>query len=365
MYIGSTEKRGVHLIIEEVVDVMLGCFRTGRTTSISVVLHTDGSITCCDDNTQCVLEVDEDMSYGNDRETTNLEASVSCLRIGGNRDSIFGSDRLSKGSLSGVMIVVTNFLSSQFYVEACGESEVYRQRYVQGTSQGAVEVKKRTTESGTHISFSPDPEIFPDEARDIDEERLRNRLEVLAYLNPGVTIQLEDERTDQRHAFQYSLGIRDYLDNRGHLETPFYESKPILLEAKLRDIDFEVAMRPCPSFVSYVNETECIEGGTHLTSFFQVLRDVLNEIGHRRELIEDEDKIPTVADYESQMHGVIALRMQHACWDGPHKTRINNAELADFVEAELKPKMVEFFESDEHVASDLIYRAVSKANARR
>lgn len=362
MYIGSTTRQGVHHLIEEVIDMMLDCYRDGRVSFISVELGKEGSVTCSDDNTQCELKVHDRLSQENDRETTNLEGSVGSLIIGGTGESIFNPHRPTRGSLHGISIVVTNFLSDRFSVQACSENEVFQMDYLKGEPQNPVKVSPRTTESGTRISFTPDTEIFSDEAKAIDGEQLRNRLEILAYLNPGLKIRFTDLRSDQEDTFHCSRGLRDYLRNRGHLAEPFREPKPILLEAKTEEIEFEIAIQPRNSVVSYVNDTGCGRGN-HVTSFFTTVRDVLNEIGFRREYISDEDKSPTAQDYELQLQGVMALRMEHPQWTDQRRSTINN-EFVDFFEIEVKPKLIAFFESEEELTRQLVYGAVSMAKER-
>ena len=238
---------------------------------------------CVTTNTGCKLETNDVLSSELGRDVTNLESELCHLRC--SRQTKFFGDEIGshRGGMHGLSATVVNFLSSSLAFEACGESDVYRQNYQQGEPVSPVDVAPRKGESGTRITYTLDPEIFDSKHRVFSYERIHDRLEILAYLYPGLKTKVADERTGKEATFQYPAGIRQALDRMEHFppRKQWASLEPIVVGANDSEVEFQVALQRTQDITSYVNDIHCTENGTHLSSFFQVLGDVLNEIGRR------------------------------------------------------------------------------------
>ena len=346
MYIGDKTKWGHYHLVEEVLALMLNCHQAGVVTRISVEVHPNQSITICDDNVSCQLEIDESLSEAEEREFTNLERELSRLSNSHGVD-FFGASSFRGGGMLGVSIAGVTFLSSNLKIEACGTSEVYRQSYRQGIAEGPVEVTPRTDESGTRITFAADPEIFEDKHRKFDVDKIRKRLEMLSYLNAGLETHFIDQQTGNEFTYRFSNGIREFL------ERPTSNPTSIVVNAHDGDIRFEAAFESAHRIVSYANSTRCFEGGLHLTHFFRVLAEVLNEFAQQNMNRFEYEPLPHAKLYELQLRGIISLRMSEPLWKGATKTRIENAELGEFADRQIRPQLVEFFDDQPKLARSI------------
>ena len=356
MYIGDTGQAGLHYLIEYAIELMLGGFESNHVSDISISIHVDGSVTLQDDNVGCQLKV-IDRSDSDDRATTNLEDELCSVRFHSSGHSIFGYNTHFRGGLHGLPISIVNILSSWFRIEVCGESEVYRQEYRQGEPLAAVQTMPRTGQVGTRISFLPDPEIFSD-AKFVFA-RIKNRLQVLSFLHAGLKTSVSDERTKQACAFHNPSGLQDYLD---HVcpdlhRSNFRDQWRLCVDAEVNETTFQVALRPANSLVSYINDIHCSEGGAHQIGFFSVLTDVLNEIGIRKSLLDPNERLPQPNDYESQVTGIISVRLPDPKWQGATRTKVGNEELVDFANQHLRPQVVDFFGSHPNLATQMINAA--------
>ena len=361
MYIGDTTGHGLRQLLEEVLELMLNCHRAGSVTRISVEAHPDQSITIHDDNNSCKLAIDKRLSDLEQREITNLECEVSRLHNSQGVD-FFGASPFGGGGMRGISVACVNFLSSRFEIRACGESQVFRQSYLQGIPENPVEVTTRTDEVGTQIAFTPDPEIFSHEHRhrNFDAEEICKRLEMLSYLNAGLETKFVDQRTGNEFTYRFTNGIQAFLDR------PPKTSIPIVVDVHDGDIEFEAAFEQTHDVVSYANNTRTFDKGTHVTQFFRVLAEVLNDFkkhkmggfGFRF------DSMPHAKDYELQLRGIISVSMSDPRWEGATKTRIANPELEAFADERIKPQLVKFFDDQPELARSIIHKAVASANAR-
>ena len=354
MYIGDTQKCGLHYLIEEILAMMLNCHRAGVVSRISIEAHLDQSITIRDNNISCQLEIDKRLSESEQREVTNLEVELAHLCRSQGLD-FFGADSSCDGGLVGTSVAVVTFLSSCLKIQACGKSQVFRHSYLQGNPEGAVEITPRTNEVGTQITFTPDPEIFSEKHRNFDGEIMRKRLEMCSYLNAGLETNFIDQRTGNEFTYRFSNGIREFLNR------PPTHPNPILVNAQDGDIHFEAAFESTHDVVSYVNTRRSFEGGTHVTHFFRVLAEVLNE---RNLYCLEYNALPHAKDYELQLRGIISLRISEPHWKGSTKTRLGNLVLEEFADKHIKQQLVDFFDGQPELARSIIWKAVVAANAR-
>ncbi len=359
MYIGSTDASGLHHLVYEVVDNSIDEALAGYCDHIEVTVGEDGSVTVADDGRGIPVDTHEEY----DRPA--VEVIMTVLHAGGKFDK--ESYQVS-GGLHGVGVSVVNALSERLEVEVRRDGTVYHEAFERGEPQGLEEVREMGAgeETGTEITFWPDQEIF--ETVEFTTNTLASRLRELAFLNPGVRIQLADEREDTEEIFEYEGGIREFVRYLNEAKTPLHDDV-IYLEGEEEDISVEVAMQATDelqgSIHAFANNINTREGGTHLTGFKTALTRVVNDYAQENNLLNDLDDTLNGEDVREGLTAVISVKHPDPQFEGQTKTKLGNGEVRGIVESILHEGLNTYFEEHPDTAETIISKAVEAAKARK
>lgn len=356
MYIGSTDERGLHHLVYEVVDNSIDESLAGYCTKIEVVLNKDGSVTVKDNGRGIPVKIHP--KY----KKSGLELVLTTLHAGGKFDN--EAYKVS-GGLHGVGISVVNALSSWLEAKVKRNNHVYRQRYDHGKPVTPVEEIGETLETGTTITFLPDSEIF--ETTDIKYEIVATRLKELAFLNAGLEIRITDERTGRHDVFKYDGGIKEFVRYINRNKTPLHPD-PIYLKAEREDVEVEIAIQYTDGYTenifTFANNINTHEGGTHLSGFKSALTRVLNDYGKKNGFFENESFSLTGEDCREGITTVISCKVRHPQFEGQTKTKLGNSEVRGIVESLTNEKLSEFFEENPSIARIILEKAITASRAR-
>jgi len=356
MYIGSTDERGLHHLVYEVVDNSIDESLAGYCTKIKVTINKDGSVTVKDNGRGIPVKMHP--KY----KKSGLELVLTTLHAGGKFDN--EAYKVS-GGLHGVGVSVVNALSSWLEAEVKRNNRVYHQKYDHGKPVTPVEEIGETQETGTSITFLPDPEIF--ETTNIKYEIIATKLKELAFLNAGLEIQISDERTGQTEVFKYEGGIKEFVRYINRNKTPLHP-EPIYLKAEREDVEVEIAIQYTDGYTenifTFANNINTHEGGTHLSGFKGALTRVLNDYGKKNGLFENESFSLTGEDCREGITTVISCKVRHPQFEGQTKTKLGNSEVRGIVESLTNEKLSEFFEENPSVARAIIDKAINASRAR-
>ncbi|MSQ10177.1 MAG: DNA topoisomerase IV subunit B, partial [Dehalococcoidia bacterium] len=257
MYIGSTDVRGLHHLVYEVVDNSVDEAMAGYCTHVDIVIHQDGSVSVQDNGRG--IPVDKHATTG----LSALETVMTVLHAGG---KFGGGGYKVSGGLHGVGASVVNALSEWTVVEVSRNGKVYRQEYARGKPQGDLKVVGESTNTGTMVTFFPDAEIFKD--AEMDAEILLTRFREMAYLNAGLTLRMVDERGDLDQTFYFEGGVASFVRHLNHNRNTIYP-KPIYITKETPGAMVEVAIQYNDGYTegvySFANCINTVDGGTHLT----------------------------------------------------------------------------------------------------
>ncbi|MHC1610653.1 MAG: DNA topoisomerase (ATP-hydrolyzing) subunit B [Candidatus Methanospirareceae archaeon] len=355
MYIGDTGTRGLHHLVNEVLDNSVDEAIMGFCTSINVIIHTDNSVTVKDNGRG--IPVDLHTEYN----LPAVEVVMTKLHAGGKFD---GKVYKAAGGLHGVGISVVNALSEWLEVEVYRNGRCYFQRYERGKPVCELKAVKRldNEESGTKVHFKPDSLIFG--SYEIDANILTTRLRELAFLNKGLYISLEDERTGEREIFRYEGGIASFLEYINRDKRVLHA--PILFEDEKDDVKVEIGILYNDTYsenlFSFVNNVKTVEGGKHLSGFKSALTRVLNEYGRANKMLKkmslDGD------DVREGLTAVISLQLKDPQFEGQTKTKLGNSEVKGIVESIVREHLWDFLEEHPADATAIIKKAVEAARAR-
>ena len=352
MYIGSTDTRGLHHLVYEVVDNSIDEALAGYCDTIEVTVHNDGSVSVTDDGRG--IPVDTHREY--DRPA--LEVIMTVLHAGGKFDN--KSYQVS-GGLHGVGVSVVNALSQWLQVEVKRDGFVYRHRFDHGEPEGDIEEVRpmeEGEETGTSIQFWPDTDIF--ETNEFVFSTLESRLRELAFLNPGVEIALIDERDDAESRFQYDGGIREFVGYLNETRTPLHD-EVVYVDGEEDDIQVEIAMQATDgvqgSIHAFANNINTREGGTHLTGFKTALTRVINDYASSHGLGSDVDGNLKGEDIREGLTAVISIKHPDPQFEGQTKTKLGNSEV-------MHEGFATYLEEHPDVAEAIVSKAVEAAKAR-
>ena len=355
MYIGSTGPSGLHHLVYEVVDNSIDEALVGFCDTITVTIHIDNSVTVVDNGRG--IPVDEHASG-----KTAAEVVMTVLHAGGKFDN--KSYKVS-GGLHGVGVSVVNALSERVDLEIWRDGNVYHQSYTHGTPNGGLEVTGTTKRRGTQITFRPDGEIF--ETTDFSFDTLAHRLRELAFLNAGVTIALEDERTGKSHHFQYEGGIISFVQFLNKNKTAV-NAEPIYIRGDREGIEAEIALQwnngYAETVYSFANNINTQEGGTHLSGFRAALTRTINTYANRQNLAKDLKESISGDDIREGLIAVVSVKIPHPQFEGQTKTKLGNTEVKGIVEAILNDKLGAYLEENPAVAKRIVNKAIEAARAR-
>jgi len=355
MYIGSTGPRGLHHLVNEVVDNSIDEVLAGYCKNIRVIIHPGNRITVIDDGRG--IPVDEHPIY----KKSALELVMTTLHAGGKFD-----DKIYRvaGGLHGVGVSVVNALSSFLEAKVYRNGKIWRQTYSRGKPTSPVEVvgEVEKEKTGTEITFAPDPEIF--ESTEFDYERICRRLRELAFLNKGVSIEIEDKRTGKKDRFKYEGGIIEFVKYLNQTREVFFP-EPIYIEGEKDRIYVEVAIQYNQSFIqdifAFVNDINTEEGGTHLSGFKAALTRAINDYARK---IENKELNISGEDTREGLTAIINIKMPNPQFEGQTKTRLGNSEARGIVDSIVYEGLSQHFEENPSIAKLILQKCISASRAR-
>ncbi|WP_435064989.1 DNA topoisomerase (ATP-hydrolyzing) subunit B [Halobaculum sp. EA56] len=365
MYIGSTDSRGLHHLVYEVVDNAIDEALAGHCDEIAVTIHDDGSVSVSDDGRG--IPVDTHEKY----ERPALEVIMTVLHAGGKFDN--KSYQVS-GGLHGVGVSVVNALSQWLEVEVKRDGYVWRHRFDHGEPEadGFERVRELNDDegTGTTIRFWPDADIF--ETTDFSFDTLGNRLRELAFLNSGVEITLADERDGAEETFHYEGGIREFVEYLNETRTPLHRDVIYFEDEESAEdgvVQVEVAMQATDelqgSVHAFANNINTREGGTHLTGFKTALTRVVNDYANENGLVGDLDGNLKGEDVREGLTAVISVKHPDPQFEGQTKTKLGNSEVRGIVESAVHENLGTYFEEHPDVAEAVVNKAAEAARARK
>ncbi|MDR9411583.1 MAG: DNA topoisomerase (ATP-hydrolyzing) subunit B [Haloquadratum sp.] len=360
MYIGSTDQRGLHHLVYEVVDNAIDEALAGYCDAIEVELFDDGSVAVTDNGRG--IPVDPHPDY--DRPA--VEVIMTILHAGGKFDS--KSYQVS-GGLHGVGVSVVNALSARLEVGIRRDGAVWQHSFQRGEPDPDAFARVRELageeETGTMVRFWPDPEIF--ETTTVTFETLEGRLRELAFLNAGVTITLRDHRDGASATFYYEGGLRAFVEYLNESKRAMHE-EVITYRDTTDGIEVAVALQATTdiqgSIHAFANNINTREGGSHLTGFKTALTRVVNDYAKRHDLLEDVDAL-TGDDVREGMTAVISVKHPDPQFEGQTKTKLGNSEVRGITESITHAQLQTYFEEHPDTATAIVEKAHEAAKARQ
>ncbi|PTX91721.1 DNA topoisomerase (ATP-hydrolyzing) subunit B [Opitutus sp. ER46] len=365
MYIGDTNERGLHHCVFEVVDNSIDEALAGFASQITVSIHLDGS--CSIEDNGRGIPVDMHPTY----KIPALELVLTNLHAGGK----FGKGAYQvSGGLHGVGAKCVNAVSEWFEAEVRRAGKVYQMRFAQGKTTQKMTVIGDTKKTGTKITFKPDPEIFQT-TREFQYEILARRLRELAFLNPGIRIELVDDRAQKNELFYFKEGITEFVKFLNQNKTVLHD-KPITFSDTVYDeqdstkapITVDVALQYNDSFAdqvfAYANSIYNLEGGTHLSGFRTALTRVINNFAKGQELIKEKDPAITGDDVREGLVAVVSVKVPEPRFEGQTKTKLSNGEVDGIVQKVVGEKLKFFLEANTAVGKRIISKSLMAARAR-
>ncbi len=361
MYIGDTGSRGMHHLVYEVVDNCIDEAMAGYATHVAVNLHADGSVSVADDGRG--IPVDRHR----EKKMSALTVVMTLLHAGGKFD---GHAYKVSGGLHGVGVSVVNALAEWLEVEVCRDGRLYFQRFERGVPATDVAERGKSKRAGTKVAFKPDPQIFVDaDELAFDYDLLAKRMRELAFLNKGLKIAIADERHEERRdQFHYQGGIRAYVQhlNEGkntiHSDVIGFEKRD---DASNVEVEFSLQYNDsyAENVLSFANNINTSEGGTHLSGFRSALTRCVNYWGRKNNVIK-EDPLQG-EDCREGLAAIISVRLADPQFEGQTKTKLGNREVQGVVEAAVNEGLGTYFEEHPGIARGIVNRAVSAAAARQ
>jgi DNA gyrase subunit B len=356
MYIGSTSSTGLHHLVYEVVDNSIDEAMAGYCKKIEVTIHFDESVTVSDDGRGIPTDIHRE------EKKPAAEVVMTTLHAGGKFDK--NSYKVS-GGLHGVGVSVVNALSSRLDLEVKRDGAVYFQKYEQGNPVSKFKKIGKTNKRGTKITFWPDEEIF--DTTEFSFNILSKRLKELAFLNKGLSITLIDERDNKKEQYVFKGGLIEYVKYLTSAKERVH-SKPIYLSAEKDEIEIEIAFQYVNTFsemlLSYVNNINTIEGGTHLTGFKGAITRTINSFAQSDNLKKTVKFNFSGDDVREGLIAVISVRLKEPQFEGQTKAKLGNSDVKGIVESFVNEKLQEFFEENIGVAKAIVNKASLAAQAR-
>ena len=355
MYIGNVDVEGLHHLVSEVVDNSIDEAMAGYCNLIQVIIHTDNSVSVEDNGRGIPVGI---------QKTENMpavEVVMTKLHAGGKFDD--HSYKVS-GGLHGVGVSVVNALSKLLEVEIYSDGKIYYQTYEKGFKTSELSVVGKTKKRGTKVHFVPDTDILNTD--NFAYEILIRRLRELAFLNKGVRITIEDERSDVKDEFFYKGGIASFVEylNRRHSTL----HKPIFMEGEKSGVQIEVAIQYNNTFTekifTFANNINTAEGGFHLIGFKAALTRTINQYATNGKLPKNLQAKISGDDVREGLAAVISVKMQSPQFEGQTKTKLGNSEVKGLVESLVNEKLGAFLEENPATAKKILAKAVDASRAR-
>ncbi|MBP1705115.1 MAG: gyrase, subunit [Chloroflexi bacterium] len=356
MYIGSTDGRGLHHLVWEVVDNSIDEAMAGHATRIEVTITGDGMVVVDDDGRGVPVGRH---STGKDA----LEVVHTMLHAGG---KFGGGGYKVSGGLHGVGVSVVNALSEWLRVESAREGSIWVQEYSRGKPTGPVtKIGPSGGRHGTRTSFRADPEVF--ESLDYSFDAIAQRLRESAYLNKGVWIRLVDERAARERSFYFEGGLVSFVRHLNRNKEVLH-SRPIAVERREDSTSIEVALQYNDSFAenvyAFANNINTVDGGTHLTGFRAALTSSLNDWARRAGVLRDSDGNLSGDDVREGLTAVVSVKLVEPQFEGQTKAKLGNAEVKGQVQAAVTDGLSQYLDENPADGRRIVEKCLTAARAR-
>ncbi len=357
MYIGSTDTRGLHHLVYEVVDNSIDEAMNGNCDQIDVIINDDNSVTNIDNGRGIPVEMHEKTGK------SALEVVHTVLHAGGK----FGGGGYSvSGGLHGVGVSVVNALSEWLEVEVYWkDGKVYFQRYERGKAVAPVKVIGTTDKSGTKTTFKPDPLIF--ETTEFDWDTLSHRLRELAFLNSGLRITLTDVKAEKKAEYKYDGGLIAFVEHLNKNKNELHK-EVISINKQVGDVGVEIAIQYNDSYVesvfSFANDINTHEGGTHLSGFRSALTRSINDYARKSGQLKENDQNLAGEDVREGLTAVISVKLPNPQFEGQTKMKLGNSEVRGIVESVVNEGLDYFFEQNPSPSKKIIEKCLMASRAR-
>ncbi len=357
MYIGSTSQRGLHHCVYEIVDNSIDESLAGYCKHIKVTINKDESVTVEDDGRGIPVDIKPETGK------SALEIVHTVLHAGGKFGD--GGYKVS-GGLHGVGASVVNALSEKMVVEVSRNGFVHRQEYMRGEPTGPVEKVRETEKTGTKSTFWPDPEIFK-ETTVMDREVISSRLREMAFLNKGLKITFIDAKTNKEEDFHYEGGIGSYVEFLNKNKNVMFE-KPVYMDKTVDGIAVEIAIQYTDAYnetvLSFANNINTHQGGTHLTGFRNAITRVLNDYARKNNLLKDSDPNFSGDDVREGLTAIVSVKLSEPQFEGQTKEKLGNTEAQSAVNDVVREKFQEWLEFNPKSAKLIIDKILQAQRAR-
>ena len=356
MYIGSTGERGLHQLVYEVVDNSIDEALAGYCDTIMLTINEDNSIEVVDNGRGIPIETNKKTGK------STLETVLTVLHAGGKFDN--DAYKVS-GGLHGVGVSCVNALSDHMVAEVNWNGKKYRQRYERGIPKTEVELIGKTKQTGTSITFIPDPTIF--DTLEFNYTTIKHRMRELAFLNRGIKIILEDKRSKIKNEFHYEGGIKEFVRYLNSKKEPLHNDV-IFTEGDKDKVIVEIAIQYTDSYneniFSFVNNINTIEGGTHLVGFKTALTRVINDYAKKAGLIKDNDVAITGEDIREGITAILSIKVTNPQFEGQTKTKLGNSEIRGIVDSITGEALNIYCEENPKTAKAIVEKSLRSARAR-
>ena len=361
MYIGDVGKRGLHHLVYEVVDNSIDEALAGFCTKVVVTFNPDGSVTVDDNGRGIPVDMHKE------EKKPAVEVVMTVLHAGGKFDK--GSYKVS-GGLHGVGVSVVNALSEWLWVEVKRDGRVHRQDYKIGEPQNKLKVTGKAKKTGTRVCFYPDSTIF--KVINFEYGIIAERLRELAYLNSGLEIVLRDERTEdgETDSFKFNGGLSDFVKYLDENNNPLH-NKVVTVKKDTGEVPVDVALRYSHSYndniLTFVNNINTIEGGTHLSGFRSALTRAMNNHASKNNLIKakkNEKVSLTGEDFREGLTAILSVKVAEPQFEGQTKTKLGNGEIKGIVDKVVYEGILDFLEQNPSIGRKVIEKALLAARSR-
>jgi DNA gyrase/topoisomerase IV subunit B/transcriptional regulator with XRE-family HTH domain len=372
MYVGNTSKEGLHHLAFEVVDNSIDECLAGYCKIVEVIINKDKSVSVIDDGRGIPVDIHPQF------KKSAMEIALTKLHAGGKFEK---SAYEISGGLHGVGVSVVNALSKKMIATVKRNGNVYRQEYKIGKPQYDVKIvgKCEKNETGTEITFYPDPEIFS--TLEFDFSVIKKRLQEIAFLTPDVKIILKDERSDKKEILQYTGGLVEFVKHINGSKPALH--KPIYFKKQTDSTIIEAAIQYTETYneniFGFVNTINTVEGGTHISGFKTALTRVLNDYAEKKGLLKPQNSRNFGSrkskdflgneklsgdDVREGITAVLSLKMREPQFEGQTKTKLGNSEIKGIVDSIVSVALTEFLEENPAIANKIADKASSAARAR-
>ena len=357
MYIGSTDERGLHHCVTEVVDNSIDEALAGYCTQIDVVLNADGSCSVADNGRGIPTGIIEKEGK------SAVEVVLTKLHAGGK----FGGEGYKiSGGLHGVGVSCVNALSKWLKVDVYQNSYHHYMQFSRGVADAPLKKIEKTDKRGTTVTFMPDDTIF--ETTNFNYETIKNRFREIAFLNKGIVLTLEDKREgkERKDVFEFKGGIIEFVEYLNKNKEPVFPH-PVYFNKFSATNEVEIAFQYNDSYSevihAYANNINTEEGGTHLTGFKNALTKVINDYAQKNKILKDNEKL-SGEDCREGITAVISVKLMNPQFEGQTKTKLGNSEMRTAVEKAVVDGFGEYLEEHPKEARELVLKSVTAQRAR-